>query len=202
MATNINRKMIISTKLTKSNLDSEINRVFKPNASQMDTYKLRGGNCYKWVKNALADLGIYQNGPRNIHAWDSFISLAKSEKMKYFTNEFANPSLKESKSYPYHSVINDKMAIVYGTFIGSKWGDTFKTTLELNDIDDFIKNNLTLYKKTAINEDLNVITHVGLYANKQFYDFADNKIRASVTSSFIPISYYEIYNDLYQKLPN
>lgn len=187
---------IIST-LTRANLDSTLKRVFKDNPGDMDTYGISGDYCYRWVKNALIDIGIVETPYRTIPgAWDFFAGLP-STKMKYFDTGFSNVGKREK--YPYHEAIDEPIAFVFGFFPTSKYKTTSINSIKKNAPDKIPK--LTEVKRKGVNEEFQPITHIGLYVNGVFYDFAQNSVRMDHVSSFVPIAYYEFEKDLYSKLP-
>lgn len=191
-------KYNIISSLTKANLSREIKRVFINNNETMNTYGLKGDVCYSWVKNAMADLGVVQTPYSNINAWDFFVGLP-SINMKYFGRDFSDTD-KGSVRYDYTGYIKQRMAFVFGFFQGSERRNISISIITNNDPDKAKIIKLTELKRKKVHEPFNPITHIGIYVDGIFYDFAQNMVRIDPKTSFVPIAYYEFYNDLYSKL--
>jgi hypothetical protein len=197
MAT-VKAKYKIVPTLTKATIQGELERVFKANSIGMSTYGLKGQVCYSWVKNAIADLGVVQEPYFNINAWDFFAGLPDIN-MKYFERAFSDTD-NGAIRYDYSGVISQKIAFVFGFFTTSRYRPDSVKIIQNNDTFGTKVSKLTELKRKKVSEAFNPITHIGVYVNGTFYDFAQNMVRLDPKTNFVPIAYYEFYNDLVSKL--
>ncbi len=182
--------------LTLSSFQANLSRVFKDNASSMNKYGLSGGYCMAWAKNVMADLGVYAIPFGGLDAWDMFAGLNNS-KLKYFDLSFSPNA--QARNYNYNEVITDKLSFVFGYFNTSRFKNVSINAIK-NRNDAFKIERLSTLNRT--NMEFTPITHIGIVYNGIYYDFVNNKIRQGPTTSFVPVAYYELYNDIIFTLQN
>lgn len=186
----------LADSLTFSIFQNNLSRVFKNNAQTMNKYGLSGGYCMSWVKNVMADLGIYSIPFGSLDAWDMFAGLNNS-KLKYFDLSFSPDA--QARNYQYNEAIADRLAFVFGYFNTSRFKNVSINAIK-NKNDNFKINKLTELNRT--NLEFNPITHIGIFYNGLYYDFVNDKVRQNPTTTFVPVAYYELYNDIIFKLQN
>lgn len=186
----------LSNLLSPSSFENNLTRVFRNNPQSMNKYRLSGGYCMSWVKNVMADLGIFSIPFGSLDAWDMFAGL-NNNKIKYFDLSFSPNS--QARNYPYDEVISDKLAFVFGYFNTSRFKNVSINAIN-NKKDSFKIGKLVQLNRT--NMQFNPITHIGIVYNGIYYDFVNNKVRQNPRTTFVPIAYYELYNDITFKLNN
>lgn len=190
---------IIDDRLTISNLDSELRRVFRARSN----YNISGYKCMKWVKYALADIGIIATPfSSGVHAWTLGANIDSS--LLILSNPESIISSQGKLDY-FNSM--DNLAIVFGGYpnrVGGFANDAVNTFLSSNNVN--LINRLKAYKQklpaNIVNSqyDIPPITHVGLVYNKTFYDFAKDNVRQGQVGSFIPVMHMNIYTKIKNKI--
>lgn len=184
-------RYVLEEGLTLNEFNNNLSRVFKENASEMNTYNIGIDKCMEWVKTALADIGIISNPFGGLHAWEFFAGIT-DQKINYFEKSFSAEN--SFKSYDYSNVIDEKLAIVFGYFSTSNYDDD--SIIVINNTASDSKKNKLIELNRSSKFDFSPITHVGLYHNKVFYDYVKTKVRDNPYTSFVPIAYVNLYNDV------
>lgn len=177
---------IIKEGLDRNTFFNNLNRVFNSPSS----YGIGGGLCMKWVKHALADLGIVSVPFGTLDAWD-FIAGVDFNLLKFFNSTFIGNG--GFKTYDYSSYINEDLSIIWGYFPTSN-----SKRVSIRAIKN--KNNTRLITKlkeiNLTNFEFNPVTHIGLVYKGVFYDLVNGRVRQNEKSSFVPIAYLPIYNKI------
>lgn len=188
-------RYLLNDDLTPQLFDANLTRVFKNNEAQMNSYGIGKGYCMKWVKNALADIGIRSVPFGGVDAWDLFAGISNI-RLNYFPLTFSSRG--QSRAYDYQSQISSRLALVWGYFPTSRWKKTSINAIKsIGDIDKI--ERLSALNRT--NYEFNPITHIGIYYDGKFYDLI-NGVRINPTSSFVPISYLNLYDEVQFLLAN
>lgn len=182
-------RYVLDENLTQQSFEENLSRVFNGNISTMNSYGIPSGYCMKWVKTALSDVGIISVPFGGVDAWDLFAGL-NSSKINYFDLSFSSEGL--SVAYDYASQINQRLALVFGYFPTSKYKEVSINAIRNRGAFEKIE---TLSRLNRTDFDFNPITHIGIYSDGIFYDLV-NGVRVNPTSSFVPIAYVNLYNDV------
>lgn len=182
-------RYLLDENLTIQSFNQNLSRVFTGNINTMNSYGIQTGYCMKWVKTVLSDIGIQSVPFGGVDAWDLFAGLSSS-KINYFDFNFSSEG--SSVSYDYASQINERLALVFGYFPSSRYKEVsinaIKNRGAFEKIEDLSRLNRTNFQ-------FNPITHIGIYSDGIYYDLV-NGVRVNPTTSFVPIAYVNLYNDV------
>ena len=181
--------------VTTTILNVNLAKLFNSNIS---SFGLGGGQCAKWVSEALLRIGIARTPSIGLDAWIWAMGLEENQYMHYFS---PSDKLQGVTNEEYKKIGVQSGSLIFGYFTGSAWVDA--TTGSMPRM--LACNNPERIKKLAYNNRFHPkipkqsekypcppITHVGIYYEGVLYDFIGRTkaIDRGGSNSFVPLMWY------------